>query len=144
MGKNKLGAMQVPPLTDNMWRRVVASSKRAEPFDVVRAHYAHNADRIDLTLRNGITIRFPRMCIRELSKARPEDLSQIEIQPGGDGISIRRIDVDISVPGLLANELGGIFARAIGRRGRGRTSPKKAAASRRNGQRGGRPKTAAA
>src|SRR5205807_6306563 len=92
MGKNKLGAIPVPPLTKRMWRQVVASPKRAEPFDVVRARYARNADRIDLTLRNGITIRFPRLHIRELTKARPDQLSHIEIQPGGDGISIRSVD----------------------------------------------------
>ena len=33
--------------------------------------------------------------IRELSKTTASDLSKIEIQPGGDGISFRSIDVDI-------------------------------------------------
>ncbi|HZO93720.1 MAG TPA: hypothetical protein VFB22_08100 [Candidatus Baltobacteraceae bacterium] len=65
----------------------------------------------------------------------PGRIGRIAIQPGGDGISFRNLNVDVSVPGLLADELGTLFARAIGRRARGKTSEKKAAASRANGNR---------
>ena len=130
----------VPPLTDAMYERGIALGKTDRPFDVVRARYDRVRGSLDLTLRNGITVRFPREHIRELADADPNDLGKIEIQPGGDGISFRKLDVDISVPGLLADELGPLFAKAMGRRTRGRTTPKKAAASRENGRKGGRPK----
>ena len=143
MPKMKAGGIPVPPLTDKMWREALANSRPAGPFDAVRARYVKNKDRLELSLRNGIQVSFPRTQIWELKTARPAQLSRIQVLPGGDLISIRAIDVDISVPGLLADELGGIFAKAIGRKARGRTSPKKAAASRRNGRRGGRPKAAA-
>jgi hypothetical protein len=82
----------------------------------------------------------PRRHIRELVKARPTDLAKVEIQPGGDGITFRSLNVDISVPGLLADEFGSIFAREMGRRTKGRTSVTKATASRENGRKGGRPR----
>ena len=84
-------------------------------------------------------LRLPRHDIRELVGAKPNGLEKVEIQPGGDGISFRSIDVNISVPGLLADLLGPLFARALGRRARGRSSEKKAKSSRVNGKKGGRP-----
>lgn len=129
----------VPPLTDAMYERG-KTGKNDQPYDVVRANYNRTRDALDLTLRKGITLSFPRLQIREIAKAEPRDLAKIEIQPGGDGISIRKIDVDIYVPGLLAEELGSVFAKAMGRRTRGRSTAKKTAASQANGRKGGRPK----
>jgi hypothetical protein len=97
-------------------------------------------DTIDLTLRKGVTVRLPRAQIKELANATPAEVSKIEIQPGADGISFLKIDVDIYVPGLLADELGPLFAKALGRRSLGRTSEKKAISSRESGCKGGRPK----
>lgn len=143
MAKSRAGSIPVPRLTDAVWRRVSRRVRPASPADVVSARYLKGRDSIELSLRNGMSILFPRTQISELRSATPAELRRIEVQPGGDGISISSIDVDISVPGLLAEELGGVFARAIGRKARGCSSPKKAAASRRNGRRGGRPRIAA-
>jgi hypothetical protein len=93
-------------------------SSRASPFDVVAARYSRAYDTLQLTLRNEIVVRLPRRRIRELAKALPADLAKVDIQPGGDGITFRSINVDISVPGLLADELGSLFAREMGRRSR--------------------------
>ena len=134
----------MPPMTDAMYRAALKTGKRNEPLDVTAARYDRTSDTIDLTLRKGVMIRLPRRQIRELANTRPSDVAKIDIQPGGDGVSFLKINVDIYVPGLLAEVLGPLFARAMGRRSRGRASEKKAATSRMNGRKGGRPKKSAA
>ena len=133
-----------PSLTHAMYERALKNSRRSQPFDVVAARYDRKEDMLHLTLRKGVRVQLPRTHIRELAKAAPEELAMIEIHPGGDGITFRRLNADIYVPGLLADELGTLFAKALGRRARGHTSTKKAAASRKNGRKGGRPRTVAA
>jgi hypothetical protein len=134
--------INVSPLTTTMYEKGVRGTRKESPFDVVRARYLRAHDFLELTLRQGTVLSIPRAQISELADADPLELRKIEIQPGGDGLSVPRLDVDIRVPGLLIDLMGPLFAKGIGRRSRGATSETKAAASRVNGKRGGRPKRA--
>jgi hypothetical protein len=106
------------------------------------AHYDGATGRIVVELANGCSFAFPARKAQGLAEASDADLARIEILGQGSGLHWERLDVDLSVPGLLA----GLFGTKVymdrlraARAGRA-TSPAKADASRRNGLRGGRPR----
>jgi hypothetical protein len=113
-----------PPLSDRAYALGRKTFKKRS-FDVVTARYDRRNDVLELTLRRGIVVRLPRKQIRELADARPSDVASVEVQPGGDGISFRPIDVDISVPGLLAEELGSLFCNGNGQKSSRQVFPAK-------------------
>ena len=97
----------------------------------VGARYDRRAGRVMITLNNGAVVGFPLSALPGLEHAAADDLRKIEIQGGGYTLHIPSLDADISVPQLLADELGStIMRRAIVR----------ANASRTNGRLGGRPR----
>lgn len=108
----------------------------------VRARYDRRSRRIVIDLTNGSRFAFPPELAQGLSGASPEALSDIEVSGGGYGLHWPSLDVDLSVPGLLAGVFG--TARWMAAKAGRATSPAKAAAARRNGAKGGRPKKAAA
>jgi hypothetical protein len=105
------------------------------------ARYDQHLRRMILDLTNGCTFAFPPHLIQGLEEASDEELAAVEILGSGFGLHWEERDVDISVPGLLS----GIFGtRAYMARKAGQSkSPAKAAAARRNGAKGGRPRKSA-
>jgi hypothetical protein len=105
------------------------------------ARYDRQLDRVIVDLTNGCTFAFPPHLAQGLEEARSEELEQIEILGVGYGLHWEALDVDLSVPGLLA----GIFGTKayMARRAGQATSPAKAAAARANGSKGGRPRKSA-
>jgi hypothetical protein len=73
-----------------------------------------------------------------LETATDEDLAAVEILGAGYGLHWEALDVDLSIPGLLAG-LFGTKAYMARRAGQAK-SPAKAAAARENGRKGGRPR----
>ena len=105
--------------------------------------YDDAADRIVIDLTNGATFAFPPRLAQGLENGTAEELAEMELAGDGFGIHWPRLDADLTVPGLLSGLFGSAKWMAA-QAGKAR-SPAKAAAARRNGAKGGRPrKTAAA
>jgi hypothetical protein len=104
------------------------------------ARYDAKSGRIVIDLTNGATFAFPARLAEGLADAAPEGLADIEILGRGHALHWEKLDVDYSVPGLVAGVFGTRRWMAA-RAGRAR-SPAKAAAARANGAKGGRPRKA--
>jgi hypothetical protein len=106
------------------------------------ARYDRRMGRIVLQLSTGIDLAFPPQIAEGLETATPAQLAPIEISPSGFGIHFPRLDADIYLPALLEGFLGSRhwMASRLGAQGGKSVSPAKAAAARRNGGSGGRPR----
>jgi hypothetical protein len=102
------------------------------------ARYDPKLGRVVVDLTNGCTFAFPPQLAQGLEAATDEQLKAVQILGVGYGLHWEALDVDLSIPGLLAGLFGtkAYMARRAGQA----TSPAKAAASRTNGAKGGRPR----
>jgi uncharacterized protein DUF2442 len=109
------------------------------------ARYDRRTGRIHVDLTNGCSFAFPARRAQGLERASDEELAQVEILGLGLGLHWERLDVDLTVPGLLAGLFGtkAWMDRQRASRAGAATSAVKAAAARRNGAKGGRPRKVA-
>lgn len=118
-------------------REMVKSEPRA-----VAARYDRETGRVAVELANGCTYIFPARLAQELQGADDEALSGVLVDGAGFNLHWPAIDADLYVPALVAGVFGTRdwmakeWARTAGRA----TTPAKAAASRANGAKGGRPR----
>jgi hypothetical protein len=104
--------------------------------------YDRRIGRIVINLSSGLEVAFRANDAQGLEHAKPSELSKIETSSSGLGIHFPLLDADIYLPALLEGFLGSRrwMAAQMGKAG-GKVSTKaKAAASRRNGKLGGRPR----
>lgn len=120
-----------------------AEADRTQPR-AVAASYDRDAGRVRIDLTNGCAFEFPAALAQGLEHASAEDLARVEVDPGGEGLRWERLDVDLSVPGLLAGVFGGKawmrqMGKQMGQKGGSARTQSKARAARENGKLGGRP-----
>lgn len=117
------------------------NTRASEPRALSARFDARNG-RMIVDLANGCTFAFPPRLVQGLENAGDGGLSTVEILGAGYGLHWEALDVDISVPGLLAGIFGtkSHMARQAGKA----TSAAKAEAARANGAKGGRPRKSAA
>ncbi|KUR74918.1 DUF2442 domain-containing protein [Novosphingobium sp. FSW06-99] len=105
------------------------------------ARYDRRRGRMVIALTNGCSFTFPVRLAQGLEQASDEQIAAFEILGGGYGLHWESLDVDLSIPGLLAG-LFGTRSHMARHAGQAR-SPAKAAAARANGAKGGRPRKSA-
>ena len=117
------------------------AARRQEPR-AAAVRYDGQLGRVIVELTNGCIFAFPPKLAQGLETATEEQLAEIEILGAGYGLHWEALDADLSIPGLLAGLFGtkAYLARQAGQA----KSPAKAAASRANGAKGGRPRKSAA
>ena len=145
MGKSEIKAKtKASPISAQTYRRVTKAGADVSnaPTAVSDAEVVSLAGRrvLSLLFKSGQVVAIPLDTIEELAGTAPRHLRRVEISPFRDSLHFPAVDVDIYVPGLLADKIGPLvraeFARAAG----SRLTSKKAAAARENGKKGGRPK----
>lgn len=106
------------------------------------AHYDAGRNRLIIRLTTGVEIGFAPRDVEGLQHASTYDLKAVEVEAFGLGIHFPTIDADLYVPALLEGVLGSKrwMAAQLGAAGGRTRTAAKAAASRENGKRGGRPR----
>ena len=108
----------------------------------ISVRYDRRAERVVVNLNTGVQLSVPSHNIEGLASASVEDLAEIEISPAGLGLHWPKLDADVYVPALLQGVFGSKkwMAALLGASRGKSTSEAKAAAARKNGHKGGRPR----
>src|ERR1700730_12097203 len=120
--------------------RAGRQAAKTEPR-AARATYQARDNTLSIELTNGAEITIPVKLIPALKGASQSEVRAVEVLGRGGGLHWEALDVDLSVPGLVSSVFAGPdWMAGLGRVGGGRSSAAKAAAARRNGRKGGRPR----
>ena len=121
-------------------RRATARARRTPRATEVR--YDRDRDRLIIALSTGMEVTFRPLHAQGLEAAKPHQLDAVEISPSGLGIHFPKADADLYLPALLEGFMGSKrwMAARLGKIGGSASTAVKAAAARRNGRLGGRPR----
>ncbi len=124
------GRRYLPGLTDAEIGVALARGqdvRQTEPR-ATTARYDRRHKRVVIGLTNGCTFSFPPRLAQGLETATDDQLSRVAILGAGHGLHWEDLDVDFTVPGLLAGMLG--TKTTMARRAGQATSPATTAAAR--------------
>ncbi|MEI6741370.1 MAG: DUF2442 domain-containing protein [Gemmatimonadaceae bacterium] len=143
MGKRSLSDREI--LSQIPAARARDAQERRQGLRAVSARYDRRTERIVLELTSGYLFAFPVRIIPALHDATVAQRAAVTCNRAGDALRWDALDVDLSVPGLLLSavdvaERRRHVASLLGQA----KSIQKAAASRANGAKGGRPRKSAA
>jgi hypothetical protein len=109
------------------------------------ARYDRRADSIVAELSTGAAVTVPRRNIPGFANATPRNLADISVTPGAEGLWSDSQDDGVLLEQMLILAAGESTLGTIGARiNAAKRSPARAAASRANGAKGGRPRKSAA
>ncbi len=110
----------------------------------VAARFDAPRGRVVVEFHSGLELTFDPATTQGLARARPAELKRIKISPSGFGLHFPDLDADIYLPALLEGivDSRSWMASRFGKIGGAMRSTAKAAAARRNGKFGGRPRKA--
>ena len=114
---------------------------RTEPR-AAKAKYLARDEALQIELTNGAMLRVPVKLIPGLRRAVAHDIRTVEVLGRGSGLHWESLDLDLSVAALVSSVFEGpTWMAELGRMGGRQSSDAKAAAARRNGRKGGRPRS---
>lgn len=124
-------------------RKRALHSIRSEPH-AASVNFKPTSRSLHVTLTNGAALTIPVELVSSLAHASNKELADVSIGPAGIALHWDKLDEDLSVAGLARLVLGDrVLLQASGSVGGSARTKAKAMASRRNGQKGGRPRKAA-
>lgn len=131
--KEFLAQLQVARRADAIDR---AAGRRA-----LSASYDRAKGRVMMELTNGNVFGFLAKSIPAIAHLSDDELSKVAVSPAGIGLHWNKLDIQLSVGGLLLDAIARKAATSELARIAGKSrSSAKAAASRANGKKGGRPR----
>lgn len=130
--------------TDAEMERAARQAREREKTatKILSARYDAAGDRIVVELSTGATLMVARARIAGFAKASPTALADLAINPGAESLWSETVDDGVLLDQLVEMVAGTEYLKVLGGRISGRKrSTAKAAASRKNGAKGGRPRT---
>jgi len=107
----------------------------------VRVRYDRVRDTVVVKMNNEAQLIIPRRLLQGLQNATADELKGGEVADQGTALTWPELDADFTVMSLLRGVYGGRkWMSELARQAGATTSPAKAAAARRNGRKGGRPR----
>ena len=134
--------MATPDWVQKELREHAARSTPAVGPRALKARVLSRGTVLQLEMTNGVVVRLPVALVPGLSKASPAERSGVEVAGRGGGLHWPRLDLDLSVSALVSSAFEGReWMAELGRLGGRQSSNAKVAAARRNGRKGGRPRS---